>query len=332
LKVEDFTIVPGGEGAQLALVNLSGETEFAGANLSITAKRAAGAAAGIRSVDVGYINASGIDLGNVVVKGDLGEIDAGNDIDPKPGLLSLSANSLGRRGIETQLPGGSLQSDITGALKTLRFADGMHDAVLLVSGDIGSVMIKSDVLGGAVRSDGKIGVVKISGDLAASVTNAAIITARGALAPASLANALAIGSVSIGGSVEHAQILAGYDRGGVAMNADVGIGRVLIGRNWIASDLVAGTSAGSDGLFGTGDDAVIAGGNPVIARIASVVIKGTATAIGTEGGPDHFGFVAQEIDAFKFAGATLALEHGGSNDLAGFALGATPDLVVREVA
>ena len=33
LKVEDFTIFPSGLGAQLALVDLSGETEFAGAQL-----------------------------------------------------------------------------------------------------------------------------------------------------------------------------------------------------------------------------------------------------------------------------------------------------------
>ena len=99
LKVEDFTIVPSGQGAQLALVDFSGETEFAGANLSITAKRAPEAPPlAFVLVDVGYINASGIDLGKVVIKGDLGQIDAGNDLDPRPGLLSLSANSLGQRG------------------------------------------------------------------------------------------------------------------------------------------------------------------------------------------------------------------------------------------
>ena len=212
LKVEDFTLFPSGLGSQLALVDFSGKTEFAGANLSITAKRPAGTTGGAGLVHVGTINAAGIDLGNVVVQGDLGQIDAGDDLTPQRGLLSLSANSLGRFGLATQLPGGSLQSDITGALKTLTLADGMHDAALFASGDIGSVTIKGDVLGSAIRSDGKIEALKISGDLAASATSAAMITARGTLAPASLAKALAIGGVSIGGSVEHAQILAGYDR------------------------------------------------------------------------------------------------------------------------
>jgi hypothetical protein len=37
----------------------------------------------------------------------------------------------------------------------------MHDAALLVSGDIGSVAIKGDVLGSTIRSGGKIGFLKI---------------------------------------------------------------------------------------------------------------------------------------------------------------------------
>ena len=237
LKVEDFTLFPSGSGAQLALVDFSGQTEFAGANLSVTAKRAAGTPGGVRVVDVGAINATGIDLAKVVIKGDLGQIDSGNDLDPRPGLLSLSAHSLGQRGIDTQLPGGSLQSEIVGAFKTLKLVGGMQDAVLSVSGDIGTIAIKGDVLGSAIRTDGKIGAINIGGDLGGQ---SATISARGTLAPASDAKALAIGAFSIGGSVDHAQILAGYDRTGAAVNADAAIGRVTVGGNWTASDLAAG--------------------------------------------------------------------------------------------
>ena len=289
-------------------MDFSGQTEFAGANLSITAKRAPGTNGGDHMVNVGHINVAGIDFGNVVVKGDLGQIDAGNDLDPRPGLLSLSANSLGRRGLDTQLPGGSLQSEIAGAFKTLKLAGGVQDAALSVSGDIGTIAIKGSVLGSAIRSDGKIGAIKISGDLAASATSAATISARGTLAPASDAKALAIGALSIGGSVDHAQILAGYDRTGAAVNADAGIGRVTVGGNWTASNLAAGVDRGTDGMFGTDDDVLISGGNQIIAKIASIVIKGTAT--GTEGGTDHFGFVAEQIAAFKVAGAKLTLASG----------------------
>jgi hypothetical protein len=185
------------------------------------------------------------------------------------------------------------------------------------------------VLGGAIRSGGKIGVLKISGDLAASATNAAIITARGSSQPLSLIGALAIGSVSIGGSVDHAQILAGYDIMGAAMNADAGMGRVIVGRNWIASDIVAGVQAGDDGLFGTEDDVTFSGGTAVVSRIASILIKGTAT--GTASATDHFGFVAQEIGAFRAAEVTIPLTAGASNDLAGVTIGNSPGLKVREV-
>jgi hypothetical protein len=324
LKVENFTLFPSGLGSQLALIDFSGAQEFSGATLTITAKRPSGTTGGAVLVHVGAIDAAGIDLGKVVVSGDLGQIDAGTDLTPERGLMSLNAHSLGGSGLSTQLPGGSLQSDVVGALKTLALADGMYDAALVASGDIGSVMIKGDLRGSAIRSDGRIGAVKISGDLSGT------ISARGALAPASVEKALAIGSVSIGGSVEHAQILAGYDRGGVAMNADAAIGRVLVGRNWLASDVVAGASAGADGLFGTDDDVLISIDNPFIARIASIVIKGTAT--GTAGESDHFGFVAEEIGAFESGNTNLTLQRGRSNDTAGLPVGITADLFVREVA
>ncbi len=329
LKAEQFTLFPSGLGSQLALVDFSGESEFAGANLSISAKRPAGTTGGAGLVHVGYINAAGIDLGNVVVQGDLGQIDAGDELTPERGLLNLSAHSLGRFGPSTQLPGGSMQSDITGALKTLELADGMHDAALIASGDIASVKVKGDVLGSAIRSEGNIGTLKISGELAASTTNIAIITARGTLAPASRAKAFAIGSVFIGGSVEHAQILAGYDRAGAAVNADARISEVVVGRNWIASDLVAGATAGADGVFGTDDDAPISGDTPIISKIVAIVIKGAAT--GTDGGTDHFGFVAEKIHAFKSGGARLTFTPGPGNDLAGQPVGLTDDLQVREV-
>ena len=330
LKVEDFTIFPSGSGAQLALVDFSGETEFAGANLSITAKRAVDAPRGVHLVDVGYINAGGIDLGSVRVKGDLGQIDAGDEFTPKRGLLSLNANSLGHSGLATQLAGGSLQSDIAGALKTFRLADGMQDAAISVRGDIGTIAIKGSVLGSAIRSDGKIGAIKISGDLAATATGDATISARGQLAPDSNAKAIAIASLSIGGSVEHAQILAGYDRTGAPDNADAMIGAVSVGHNWIASNLAAGVSAGTDGLFGTDDDMLIFRDNPIVAKIASIVINGAAT--GTEDATDHFGFVAEQIGAMKVGGRRLSLTLGASNDTVGKSLGSNGDLQVREVA
>ena len=114
---------------------------------------------------------------------------------------------------------------------------------------------------------------------------------------------VAIGSLSIGGNVTASQILAGYDLGGAARNADASIGKVLaVGSNWIASNLVAGDGCRGGRIF------------RYPRRHASdprrkshrrkdrfrPVIKGTAAGP-TEGGDDHFGFVAEQIDAFKVA-------------------------------
>jgi hypothetical protein len=329
LKVEDFTLFPAGNGSQLALVDFSGEAEFAGANLTISAKRAPGTAAGLRFVDVGYIDARGVDLGKVVIKGDLGQIDAGNDLDERPGVVSLSANSLGLRGLVTQLPGGSVQSEITGALRSLKIARDLQDAELSVSGDIGPVTIKGSLRGGTIRSDGKIGAIKISGALAGSGNDDAVISARGLLAPASQAKTLAIGSIKIGGSVTHAQILAGYDRSGVGVNADASIAAVKVGHDWTASSLIAGVLADEDELFGTDDDSAVSRATLLVARIASITIKGPAS--GTTDGTDHFGFVAEEIGPFKANGARIMLQKGPANDLSGHAVGTGDDLVVREV-
>jgi len=118
------------------------------------------------------------------------------------------------------------------------------------------------------------------------------------------------------------------DRTGAARNADASIGVVFGGNNWTASNMIAGASAGSDGLFGTEDDALIPGGNLVVARIASIAIKNVAA--GTEAAGDRFGFVAQEIAAFKVAGIKLPLNPGASNDPGG-PVGSTGDVHAREV-
>jgi hypothetical protein len=158
-----------------------------------------------------------------------------------------------------------------------------------------------------------------------------VISARGTLAPTSQGQALAIASLTIGGSVDRAEILAGYDRTAAAVNADAAIGAVVVGRAWLASSLVAGATRGANGFFGADGGELIARDNPIVAKIASIVIRRSVS--GTEGiDDDQFGFVAEQIRAFKAAGERLSLTTGPSTDLAGLRVGRTGDLVVREVA
>ena len=60
------------------------------APVTITARR--GPIGGDGLIAVGFIDAGGIDLGKVVVDGDLGRIEAGDTTDPTRGLKSLESH------------------------------------------------------------------------------------------------------------------------------------------------------------------------------------------------------------------------------------------------
>ena len=75
---------------------------------------------------------------------------------------------------------------------------------------------------------------------------------------------------------------------------------------------------------------MIAGGNSVIARIAKILIKGSAAGTIADA-TDHVGFVVAQIDAVNVAGTKLRMSRGAGNDLEGLLVGSTGDLTVREV-
>jgi hypothetical protein len=86
-----------------------------------------------------------------------------------------------------------------------------------------------------------------------------------------------------------------------------------------------------NGMFGDADDAPLSPvDDGIVSRIVSIAIKGAA--LGTVGGSDHYGFVAQQIGLLSVGGTAYPLKPGAGNDLAGLAVGATGDVRVREVA
>jgi hypothetical protein len=120
---------------------------------------------------------------------------------------------------------------------------------------------------------------------------------------------LAFGKIAITGAVSSSRFLAGYDVNGNAGNGDAQIGAVTVGGDWTASDLVAGTQAGADNLFGTSDDTAIGAGSlNIVSKIASVVIGGQV--FGTADTTDHFGFVAELIGSFKVNKVAIPLQNG----------------------
>ena len=452
----------------LADLDLTASASPDGTAITFTVAKVAG---GDGLVNVGYIHATGHDLGKVAVPGDLGQIDAGSGSATVPAIKSLSVRSLGRLGLDTQAAGGSLDSDIKGALGSLKVAGDVVGAYLIVfgattatlgpvtiggsliggsgsiSGEIGStlemgaVKIGHDVLGGSgfisglINTSDKLAGVSIGGSLiggsngftgeircaglgavkighnltGGSITGAAsldrsgviesggrissmtiggsivsgidtssgaltfnatiragndigalavkgslvghgdtgsgaspvIISARGQAFPSPGID-LAIGHITVGGRVEFANILAGYDIALNALNGDAQIGAVSVGGDWIASNLVAGamnlgadnvtggTGANADNVnFGDSHDFSSGSGSAgIIAKIASITIAGQVFGTpNSTSSTDHFGFVAEQIGAVKIGGNAIALTAGPDN----LAVGETSDMTVHEV-
>ncbi len=263
-----------GLGAQLESVTLT-EPTFATTKLSFKAKpqKLEGAAvkSGDKMVNVGAIDAAGVDLGKVKLKGDLGQIDAGSGDNARPALKSLSVVSLGALGSGTQ------------AATTI---EPLHSHF---AGVVGSIKIKAD-LGRA--------------DIAACTA----ITISGPLDPANAKAAVALKKLTVGGSVVNAQILAGYDDALTGLNPDAGIGKVIVNGNWSASSLVAGIlDATADG-FGQNDIVIPEPvTDDILSRIASLTIKGSGT--GSANANDYFGITAQEIGQVKIGPTRIPLSN-----------------------
>jgi len=231
------------------------------------------------------------------------------------------------------------------------------------SGDrIGSVFIGGSIISGTdgsssgelsrnatIRAGRDIGALTVRGGLIGNVTpngdSPVIVSAFGKTPVAGATTDVAIGKISIGGRVEWAQIFAGYDVDLVPQNADAQIGAVTVGADWIASSLVAGainlgqdqtvggTGANADNVkFGDLSDRKIseAGELPnVRSRISSIVIAGQV--FGTPDSfrtGDQFGFVAEQIVAFKVGARTSVLEAGPGND--GIFVHSAVDLTARD--
>lgn len=203
------------------LITLSG-AGLDGANVTTQVTRSA---TGDGFVNIGRIIATGLDLGTVTVKGDLGEIDSGNSGNPLPALKALKVASIGAFGTATQ---------------------GMGDLVSQINGDVGSITVASDVIGARLVVTGSIGAVKIGGDLRGtdagfsgriSAFDIGSITIGGDLAagPGDESGKIIatgnLGKLTIGGSIYGAfdatgdpaagQIFVGKDAGPITIQRDV---------------------------------------------------------------------------------------------------------------
>ncbi|MGB8167133.1 MAG: Calx-beta domain-containing protein [Chthoniobacteraceae bacterium] len=327
-------------GNRLQLQKLTLDADFTGAGITITAKPSASGGNGF--VNVGYLDAVGVDLGTVSIAGDLGRLVAGTvggDL-KVPALKSLAVQSLGLLGTSTQAAGGSLGVFIDGALPTLTIAGDLRDEVITVmgpdgnlgtatiggsisgsaatgfsvGGNIGVLKIGGDVrtTGGAVEiaSSGVIGSLTIGGSVAGALTNPIVITPLGTNAAAKGPVDVVLKSLAIGHSAEFLLVRAG---GAGAQNADASIGVITVGGDWLSSSVVAGVNL-VDGFAGNSDDvkATSIRDVPTLrSTIGSFTVKGQALGT-TSLTTDMYGVVAERIGTAKVGGRTFAFTNGAA--------------------
>lgn len=258
-----------GVGVIPSLIDLTAAVPGAKFNMSI-----ARSPTGDGLANVGYVNAIGVDLGSVTIKGDLGRLHAG-DADPKtPGLRALAVQSLGRLGSYTQGGSADRYVRVEGPLGTVTVRGDIFDAELGSDSGIGSMTIGGSVVDASIGTSGKIGVVRIGGNIE-----------RGRVA-----SGLGLNSISVGGSVI----------GGLAVSTGHISSAGTIGRVFIGGNLQGGAATFSGDFSPSG---CISG-----KRIGRVTIGGSIIAGVPESGvQEHSGAIVafQDIGSIDVKGSLI---------------------------
>jgi hypothetical protein len=329
-----LTLVATGLGMELQEIDFSeNAVVFAGTTLTVSAVRTS--AGGDGRVNVGYIDATGatgeglpLDLGAIVIKGDLGRIDAGFAFAAGSAVRGLTVQSMGEFGLTTQGAGATLESNLSGRLDFLKVAGNLREVFLEVTGPdagLGSVTVGGSIIGGmgndsgSIATEGSVGAVKIKGDLSGSNGQ----RSGSILAPEGIA------SVIIGGS------LTGGDGNGAGAitSLEGSIGAVTIGGNLEGRDgdtsgrLAAAVSLGKIAiggsvLGGTGSNtgAIVGGGSIASLKVGGNVEGGLNSSSGFIVTTGTFGKIT--IGGSLLGGSTTGGDFFSSGIIAGGAMGA----------
>ncbi len=235
------TLENSGIGKELQRIDFSlNAAVFAGTSVTVTAVRTAAGGDGL--ANVGYIDAStdgggtALDLGTITIRGDLGQIDAGDASTGTVGVKALSVQSMGEFGASTQQAGNDLVSTVNGALGSLKVAGNVRDAAVVtlggLDGKIGSITIGASFVGGAISSSGAMGLVKIGGNIeGGSISVSGLIVSQSTLAGVTVGGSLLGGS----GPLDAGGILSGGAMGPVKIGGNI-VGGEGIRSGDVASD------------------------------------------------------------------------------------------------
>lgn len=270
LSKDDFRFGTGQFGSQLKLLDLSDDgsahgQDWAKANISITAVplKTGNVTRGDSFANVGYIKATHVDLGKVIVNGDLSEIDAGDFTTTTPGLASLTAASVGIFTDLTTLPG-------TGT-----------DLVWAISGKLGSLTVKGLFTGrvidvtGNKDDDGAIGPVFIGGDLSS------FGLPSGLHATGAIGNVTIAGSIFGGPSPKSGSIIGDSSMGKVTVGGSIFGSSGTLSGSILSGGAMGNLSVGGSIVGGSGTTSGYISGGPMAAvNIGGSIIGGAAQGSG----------------------------------------------------
>jgi hypothetical protein len=289
----------------LTELNIASDHALNGANITVTVFPVVSPGTGSSStVDIGYIDATGISLGSVTIPGDLGHIDVGGGSSALA-LSKLTVNSLGAFGETTGV------SNIYGTIGTLNVAGNLEGTLFaqnysghLGTGNIGHLNVGGSIDGGlnsAGRGDvfftGTLGTAIIGGGIeggstaySGSIGGYDSINSSTNL-PGGLGTVSKIGSITVNGSVPddpNPSALPGVPGTSILGGAGNESGSIVaahVGSVTVAGDVYGGTGTASGAIQGglslgkvTINGSLIGGnfttGNPTQADLAGIVFGG----------------------------------------------------------
>ena len=250
-------------------------------NANITAFVVTKSAAGDGLVNIGRIDGSGRDLGNVTISGDLGSILCGDGDTTTPGLDLLSIRSMGIYGTATQ-GGGSITSAVEGPFGTLKISGDLKDASIgarsfgdRADGRIGSVSIGGSLDGAYLFSTGDMGSVKIARDLlGGSAPNSGVISCGGSLA------SLTIGGSVIGGSSAFTGEISAGELGAISIGGDLVGGSADVSGLILSSGKLKSLTIGGSLIGGIGNQRFTLNFTPVEGQVIVLGDIGTIRIAG----------------------------------------------------
>jgi hypothetical protein len=287
-----------------------------GVGLSVTATRTASGGDG--RVNVGFMNAAGVDLGQVAVGGDLGRIEAGTLSDLVPAVAGLTVRSMGRYGLDTQNPvGASLLTFVQGRVDKFIVRSDVVGAQIKVTSAtpvaIGSVQIGGSLraegampFNGSIRVTGGIGSIAIRGDVEGSDgNNTGHIQATGNLGPVTIGGSLVGHDGDISGTV-----LGGANVGPVTINGAIRGGNGMKSGYVYAGDHLTGLTVRGSILGGYGERAgcVESQGDMGAALVFGSVIGESLAGAGNYSGTIY---CSGKLEG-KLGGAPVGFRVGGS--------------------